>query len=181
MLVDVKIIEGCIAGNRKSQKALFEIFKSSMLGVCLRYCKDNYEAEDVLMMAFVKVFGEIHTYRNEGNIEGWIRRIVINTAINNYKKNLKHYYHADIEEVTENRSEDSEPFELPDYSSVEDVLQAISQLPEGYKMVLNLYIVEGYKHKDIAEMLGIDVGTSKSQLSRARKMIQQTIINRGKA
>jgi RNA polymerase sigma factor (sigma-70 family) len=178
MGLEDKIIEGCIAGSRKSQKVLFDYFKSSMMSVCLRYCKSRDEAEDVLMMAFMTIFSEIHTFRREGPIDPWIRRIVVNTAINNYKKNLKHYYHSDIEVVDESDVEEGESFQIPDYHSAEEVLQVIHDLPEGYKMVLNLYIVEGYKHKEIAEILDINIGTSKSQLSKAKKIIQEKLAHR---
>ena len=175
MNLEDKIIEGCIAGNRKSQKTLFESFKSSMMGVCLRYCKSRDEAEDVLMMAFMTVFSEIHTFRGEASIGTWIRRVVVNTAINNYKKNLKHYYHEDFDEIAETDVDDLENFIIPDYYPAEKVLKTIQDLPEGYRMVLNLYIIEGYKHKEIAQMLDINIGTSKSQLSKAKKIIQEKL------
>jgi len=174
MVLEDKIIAGCIAGNRKSQKSLFESYKASMMGVCLRYCKSRDEAEDVLLIAFMTVFSEIHTFRKEGPIGLWIRRIVINTAINNYKKNLKHYYHTDIDDVVETEIDDDN-FQIPEFNSTEEVLKVIQELPERYRMVLNLSIVEGYKHKEIAEMLDINIGTSKSQLSKARKIIQERL------
>jgi RNA polymerase sigma factor (sigma-70 family) len=178
MGLEEKIIVGCIAGSRKSQKILFDYFKSSMMSVCLRYCKSRDEAEDVLMIAFMTIFSEIHTFRREGPIDPWIRRIVVNTAINNYKKNLKHYYHADYEEISESDVEEGDNFLVPDYHSAEEVLKVIQELPEGYRMVLNLYIVEGYKHKEIAEILDINIGTSKSQLSKAKKIIQEKLAHR---
>ena len=175
MGVENQIIEGCRQGKRKFQKALFEMFKAPFFGICLRYCKSKDEAEDVLMMAFMNIFSEIQTYRGEGSVEGWMRRIVVNSAINNYKKNLKHYYHAEIDEIAETDIEGGNDIEVPDYMSSCDLIKAIQELPEGYRMVLNLYIVEGYKHKEIAEMLGIDIGTSKSQLFKARKLLQESI------
>lgn len=178
MGLDEKIIDGCIAGKRKSQKALFEKYKSSVMGVCLRYCKSRDEAEDVLMMAFMTIFSEIHTFRREGAIDPWIRRIVVNTAINNYKKNLKHYYHSEIMEVAEKEFNEGDNIQTPNYHSAEEILKVIQELPEGYRMVLNLHIVDGYKHKEIAEMLDINVGTSKSQLAKAKKIIQQKIVKK---
>jgi RNA polymerase sigma factor (sigma-70 family) len=180
MGLEAKIIEGCIAGSRKSQKVLFDYFKSSMMSVCLRYCKSKDEAEDVLMMSFMTIFSEIHSFRNEGAIDSWIRRIVVNTAINNYKKNLKHYYHTDVENIAEAEVKDSENIQIPDYYSAEEILKVIQELPEGYRMVLNLYIVDGYKHKEIAEMLDINIGTSKSQLSKAKKIIQEKLSHKVK-
>lgn len=175
MILDEKIIEGCISGNRKAQKILFENYKSSMMGVCLRYCKSRDEAEDVLMMAFMNVFSEIQTFKSGGQIGQWIRKIVVNTAINNYRKNLKHYYHEDIDEIADVDNDESDNFQINDGNSTEDVIKIIQDLPEGYRMVLNLHIVEGYKHKEIAEMLDINVGTSKSQLSKAKKIIQEKL------
>ncbi len=176
MSLDKNIIEGCIAGNRKAQRYLFDKFKSSMFGVCLRYCKSKDEAEDVLMEAFMTVLSQIHTFRGEGSIEQWIRRIMVNTAINNYRKNLKHYFLADIENIDETDINEDNQFEISDNHSVEDIMKAMQQMPDGYKVVLNLYVVEGYKHKEIAEILNISVGTSKSQLSKARKMIQEKLL-----
>ncbi len=170
-----KIIEGCIAGNRKAQKVLFDTYKSSVMGVCLRYCKSKDEAEDVLMMAFMTVLSEIHSFRKESSLNSWIRRIVVNTAINNYRKNLKHYFHSDIDETSEIDIEGGDNFQIDESHSADAILKVMQDLPEGYRMVLNLYIVEGYKHKEIAEMLGINVGTSKSQLSKARKIIQEKL------
>lgn len=175
MSLDRNIIEGCIAGNRKAQKFLFEKYKAAMMGVCLRYCKSKDEAEDVLMEAFMTVLSQIQSYRSEGSIDQWIRRIVVNTSINNYRKNLKHYFHADIENIAETEIEEDNNYDITDNHSVEEILNAMQQMPHGYKIVLNLYVVEGYKHKEIAEMLNITVGTSKSQLSKARKIIQDKL------
>ncbi|HOV10839.1 MAG TPA: RNA polymerase sigma factor [Bacteroidales bacterium] len=175
MSLDRNIIEGCIAGNRKAQKFLFEKYKAAMMGVCLRYCKSKDEAEDVLMEAFMTVLSQIQSYRGDGSIDQWIRRIVVNTSINNYRKNLKHYFHADIENIAETEIEEDNNFDIIDNHSVEEIMNAMQQMPQGYKIVLNLYVVEGYKHKEIAEMLNITVGTSKSQLSKARKIIQDKL------
>jgi len=146
-----------------------------MMGVCLRYCKSKDEAEDVLMEAFMTVLSQIQSYRGDGSIDQWIRRIVVNTSINNYRKNLKHYFHADIENIAETEIEEDNNFDIIDNHSVEEIMNAMQQMPQGYKIVLNLYVVEGYKHKEIAEMLNITVGTSKSQLSKARKIIQDKL------
>jgi len=178
MSLDRNIIEGCIACNRKAQKFLFEKYKAAMMGVCLRYCKSKDEAEDVLMEAFMTVLSQIQSYRGDGSIDQWIRRIVVNTSINNYRKNLKHYFHADIENIAETEIEEDNTFDITDNHSVEEIMNAMQQMPQGYKIVLNLYVVEGYKHKEIAEMLNITVGTSKSQLSKARKIIQDKLTNK---
>ena len=175
MSFEEKIIEGCIAGNRKAQKALFDTYKSSMMGICMRYCRTKDEAEDVLMVAFMTILSEIHTFRKESSISSWIRRIVVNTAINNYRKNLKHYFHSDIDEIAEINIEGGEDMQISDHHSADAILKVMNELPHGYRIVLNLYVVEGYKHKEIAEILDINVGTSKSQLSKARKIIQEKL------
>ncbi len=175
MSFEEKIIEGCIAGNRKAQKALFDTYKSSMMGICMRYCRTKDEAEDVLMMAFMTILSEIHTFRKESSISSWIRRIVVNTAINNYRKNLKHYFHSDIDDIMEIDIKDGEDLQISDNHSADAILKVMNELPHGYRIVLNLYVVEGYKHKEIAEILDINVGTSKSQLSKARKIIQEKL------
>jgi len=131
MSLDKNIIEGCIAGNRKAQKFLFEKYKSSMLGVCLRYCKSKDEAEDVLMEAFMTILSQIHSYRGDGSIDQWIRRVVVNTSINNYRKNLKHYFHADIDNVNETDIDEDISFEIDDKQSVEAIMNAIQQMPDG--------------------------------------------------
>jgi RNA polymerase sigma-70 factor (ECF subfamily) len=172
MSADNQLIEGCRANNRKAQKAIFEKYKNSMLGVCMRYCKSKDEAEDVLMEAFMTVFSEIHSFRGEGSFEYWIKRIMINSSINNYRKNLKHYFHTDIDDIDDRKMVKNENIEV---SSVKDIMKVVQKLPEGYRVVFNLYAIEGYKHKEIAKMLEITVGTSKSQLSKARKMLQSKI------
>lgn len=139
------------------------------MGICLRYCKSRDEAEDVLLEGFMTIFSEAHTFRKDGAFEQWMKRIMINTAINNYRKNLKHYFHADIAEIDEHTLIKSETLE--NYSARE-LMKLLDELPEGYRMIFNLYAVEGYKHREIAKMLDISVGTSKSQLSKARKMLQ---------
>jgi len=173
MISDDKLIEGCIENNRHAQKLLFEKYKSVMLGICLRYCKSRDEAEDVLMEAFMTIFTEIHNFRKDGSLEQWIKRIMINSSINNYRKNLKHYFHTDIDDVDDRTM--LEENEAVDATSTKDVLKVLQNLPEGYRVIFNLYAIEGYKHKEIAEMMNISIGTSKSQLSKARKMLQEKI------
>ncbi|MFC1732215.1 RNA polymerase sigma factor [candidate division KSB1 bacterium] len=174
MISEEKIIEGCIANKRSAQKILFKKFNATMLGLCLRYCKNLEEAEDVMMEGFMTVFTKIEDYKKEGSFEGWIKRIMINTAINNYRSNLKHYYHADVDDYENQYAAHNMIAETID---AEEILKHIQQMPEGYRMVFNLYAIEGYAHKEIANMLGITVSTSKSQLSKARKYIQNQIKN----
>ena len=158
--------------EKKAQKRLYDQYSSLMLGICMRYTRDRSEAEDVLQEGFLKIFVNINQYSGKGSFEGWMKRIMVNTAITFYNQNLKHHHHKDIDEIHETiddqKSCDSE-------FTHDELLNVIKELPDGYRMVFNMYAVEGYKHKEIAEMLGVDVNTSKSQYSRAKKMIQRKL------
>jgi RNA polymerase sigma factor (sigma-70 family) len=169
MSIDDKLVDNVIAQNRIAQRTVFDRYKSMMMGICLRYCKSRDEAEDVMMEGFMTIFSEAHTFRRDGAFEQWMKRIMINTAINNYRKNLKHYFHSDIDEIDERTLIKSE---IAENYSAKDLMKILLELPEGYRVVFNLYAIEGYKHKEIAKMLDITIGTSKSQLSKARKMLQ---------
>lgn len=172
--VEEQIIEGCIAGDRRVQKFLFDRYSPTMLGICLRYCKSTDEAEDVMQEGFIKVFSNIENFRRQGSFEGWIKRIMVNTALNHYHKNLK-TFHTNIEDINENRIiDDFEPAKKLPFTQME-MLEAIRSLPEGYSVVFNLYVFEKYKHREIAEMLNISVNTSKSQLSKARIYLQRAL------
>jgi RNA polymerase sigma factor (sigma-70 family) len=166
------LLEGCKAGDRKMQEMLYKQTASKMLAVCMRYAKDRMEAEDVLQMGYVKIFQKVKDYRGDGSFEGWIRRIMVNTAIESYRKNLRSLSIVPIEDAYE------QPSAGFDFSSLgmQDLMNVIQKLADGYRMVFNMYIIEGYSHKEIAETLGISEGASKSQLSRARAILQQEII-----
>ena len=166
------LLEGCKAGDRKMQELLYKQTASKMLAVCMRYAKDRMEAEDVLQMGYVKIFQKVAAYRGDGSFEGWIRRIMVNTAIESYRKNLRSLSIVPIEDAYE------QPSQGFDFSSLgmQDLMKVIQKLADGYRMVFNMYIIEGYSHKEIAETLGITEGASKSQLSRARAILQQEII-----
>lgn len=152
---------------------MYARFSGMLFSIALRYTKSREDAEDVVQDSFVKIFKHINSYSRDFSFEGWMRRIVVNTAITHYRKNLKHAYHHDVDELGWT-PRDIEAFRDPEFT--QDELQlAISQLPDGYRMVFNMYIVEGFKHKEIADQLGIDVNTSKSQLSRARKYLQRLL------
>jgi len=174
---DKKIIEGCINGNRHAQNKLYNRYAASMLGLCMRYAKSKEEAEDILQEGFIKVFLNIERFRAEGSFEGWMKRIMINTAITHNKQNLKHQYQTDINEIEEIHVVDEG---LQDDVSMVKIPRAklmsiIQSLPEGYKMVFNLYVFEQFTHKEIAEMLEISINTSKSQLSKARRLLTTKI------
>jgi RNA polymerase sigma factor (sigma-70 family) len=173
MFDEKEIINGCCRRDKKAQKALFDRYKSVLLGVCLRYSDRREEAEDILQEGFVKIYVNIQDYAGTGSFINWMKKIMINTAITHYHRNLKHQYHHDIEDIRETDIS-GYAFEMAEFTR-EELLDVITGLPEGYRMVFNLYAVEGYKHKEIAAMLEIDVNTSKSQYSRARGLIRKKL------
>ena len=172
---EIKIIEDCITGKRRAQSKLYKKYANTLLGICLRYSRNKSEAEDVLQEGFIKVFMNIKDFRMEGSFEGWMKRIMVNTALLNSRDNLKHYFHADIEKMQESITEDT-LFEVDDNYSAKEIMNLVQGLPDGYRMVFNLYVFDNYTHKEIAEMLGISEGTSKSQLARARKFLQNKLL-----
>ncbi len=161
------LIKKAIDNNREAQQQLFEQHSPKMLGVCRQYVKDLHHAEDLLLQGFLKVFTNLHKFKHEGSFEGWIRRIMVNTCISYLrKKSLVDL--SDEDYVFNDAATDS-----LENTAVEDLQKLIDQLPDGYKMVFNLFAIEGYKHSEIAEKLNISESTSKSQLFKARKILQQ--------
>jgi RNA polymerase sigma factor (sigma-70 family) len=167
-----KLIEGCKAGERKAQEGLYKQFASKMLGVCLRYANDRMEAEDMLQNGFIRVFQKIGDFRNEGSFEGWVRRIMVHTSIEYYRKHHKMLLVADLEEAGKEPSVNAAAIARLD---AKDLMGLIQQLSPGYRMVFNLYAIEGYSHKEIGVIMGISEGASKSQLSRARAILKEQI------
>lgn len=167
------LIAGCRKGKPQAQRMLYERYASKMLGVCKRYVRDGSEAEQVMIGGFVKIFQKIDQFKGEGCFEGWVRRIMVNESLIYLRKNKYMYLETDITEVQEPDYDDMET-----YLEAEDLLAMVQQLPVGYRMVFNLYAIEGYSHKEIADQLGINVNTSKSQLSRARKQLQKLLKER---
>jgi RNA polymerase sigma factor (sigma-70 family) len=177
---DDQIIVGCLEGKRKAFSLLFKNYAPVMLGVCMRYCKNRIDAEDVMQDGFIKVFSQIHKFRREGSFEGWIKRIMINSAIDNYQSNLKHAFHEDVSEIEQSSALTDYPGEdddLPEEMKIPHtkLMEMIQELPDGYRMVFNLYAIEDYNHKEIASLLGISENTSKSQLLKARKALRKKI------
>lgn len=168
------LIHGCVRKEPGAQKELYERFSAKMYGLCYRYVKNAMEAEDVLVTAFMKVFDKIHQFKHDGSFEGWIRRIVVNESLTFLRRNRALYLEADLERA------DREPdyASLGDHLEAEELLAMIQELPTGYGIVFNLYAIDGYSHKEIAEQLGISENTSKSQLSRARTYLQKMLIER---
>ena len=167
-----ELLEGCKAGNRKMQEALYKQTASKMMAVCMRYAKDRMEAEDVVQVGYIKVFQKVKEYRGEGSFEGWIRRIMVNTAIESYRRNVRTLNVVPIEDAYEQPSTGFDFSRL----GMQDLMKVIQKLADGYRMVFNMYIIEGYSHKEIAETLGISEGASKSQLSRARAILKEEIL-----
>lgn len=167
-----KLIEGCQSGNRKAQEMLYRLFSAKMLGVCLRYATDKMEAEDMLQNGFIKVFGNIKAYRGEGSFEGWVRRIMVHSSIEYYRR---HHKMIQLVETDPAGAEPSVDAAAGSSLEAKDLLAMIQTLPPGYRLVFNLYALEGYAHKEIGEMLHISEGASKSQLSRARAILKEMI------
>ena len=165
------LIEGCIRGDRKLQYELYERFSPKMYGVCLRYAANSEEAEDILQEGFIKVFKKIGSFRGDGSFEGWIRRIFVNTAIEHFRK--KSYLQPITEQ--EESSIEGKYVSVLDSLAEKDIIKLIQQLSPGYRTVFNMYVIEGYTHKQIADILKISEGTSKSQLSRAKLILQDLV------
>ena len=164
-----EVIDLAIASNRAAQQKLYTDFSPKMLSVCRQYINDAHQAEDIMITAFMKVFTNLKTFQFNGSFEGWIRRIMINESIS-YLRVQKNVKFIDDETFFEERFNNIES-----QFSVDDIQFLIDNLPDGYRVVFNLYAIDGYKHQEIAVMLGINEGTSKSQLSHARKMLQNQI------
>jgi len=168
-----KIIKGCLAGDRRDQELLYRRHSSKLYGVCLQYSGNDEEARDILQEGFIKIFENLHNYKHEGSFEGWIRRIVVNTALERFRSRHNLFRVDDIDTIQE---PEAEP-ENDDYSGLQvvDLLYIIRELPPKYRMVFNLFAIEGYSHREIGEMLNISEGTSKSNLSRARNILQRRV------
>lgn len=173
MLDEKQIIEGCCRKDRKAQKALYERYASILLGVCIRYSGRRDEAEDILQDGLIKIYFNIKDFAGKGSFINWMKKIMVNTAITHYHRNLKHHYHQDIEDIRETDIEGAS-FGTAEFTR-EELAKVIKDLPHGYRLVFNLYALEGYKHKEIAELLEIDVNTSKSQYSRAKGLIRKKL------
>ncbi len=168
-----KIIKGCIDGDIKAQKQLFEIFQKKMFGLCLRYSKDYTEAEDISQDGFIKVFENIKQFNNVGSIENWMKKIMINTALLHYKKKRKNLYI--IDDVQYYNEPDFQYDDIINQISAKELLGIIKELSPKYKVVFNMYAIDGYKHKEISKILGISIGTSKSNLLRARSILKEKV------
>ena len=164
------LIDDCIKGSSLAQKKLFDKFAPKMLFVCLRYCKDKESAEDVLQDSFIKIFTHLSEYNKDKVLEAWIRRIVVNTALDFLRKNKKESFQVSIDDAFNVFSREENPIEK---MNANHLLEIIHAMPKGYRIVFNLFAIEGYSHKEIAELLSISEETSKSQFFRARTFLRK--------
>ena len=169
-----ELIKGCVRRERSAQKQLYDTFSSKMYALCCRYVKDSMEAEDVLVTAFTKILDRIDQFKGDGSFEGWIRRIVVNESLTYLRRNRSMYVETELEAA----DRDPDYQHLSDHLEAEDLLNMIQELPAGYRMVFNLYAIDGFSHKEIADQLNISENTSKSQLSRARVFLQKLLADR---
>lgn len=172
-----ELVEKCLSGDRRAQFAVYQTYSKAMFNICLRMMGKREEAEDMLQNAFVDVFTKLHSYRGEATLGAWIKRIVINSCLNELKKKKIPVISTDVEFQDVEFQEYEEDFSLED---IQRIKQAVATLPEGYRMVFSLYLLEGYDHGEISEILGISEGASKSQYSRAKQKLHQILTQKSK-
>lgn len=180
-MTENELIAGCLRQDRACQEQLYKRFYGKMMGVCTRYARNRDEAADMLQEGFIKVFGSIRTYAGKGSFEGWIRRIIVHTAVDHLRRN-KHDYMIVSTVHIRDESDLDEPEETDEETMLanlrrEDILEAVQKLTPAYRAVFNLYVMEEFSHKEIAEQLGISEGTSKSNLAKARYALQKNLKN----
>lgn len=163
-----ELIKDCLKQDRKAQEQLYHAFSKKMYGICLGYAKDRDEAKDILQEGFIKIFTNLKNYTAKGSFEGWIRKIIVHTAIDHYRKSMKESASVNIENIAEIQT----TYSVLETMGAKELLILIHKLPEGARVIFNLYVVEGYTHKEIAELLNISEGTSKSQFSRGKQLLQ---------
>ena len=171
-MTEKELVQGCLKEDGAYQKALFDRYAPKMLSVCRRYARHSMEAEDLLQDAFIRIFDKLGSFRGDGSLEGWVRRIVVHACIRNYRKSSFKKEQFGLEHLPE------EPVEAEAISnmSANEMLALIKELPDGYRMAFNLFAIEGYGHAEIAEMMGCGESTSRSQLAKARRWLQARII-----
>jgi RNA polymerase sigma-70 factor (ECF subfamily) len=169
---DTSLVIECVKGNSRAQRMLFERFSQKMLGVCLRYAKSTEQAEDVLQDGFVKVFSKLNDFKHDGSLEGWIRRIMVNTSLDQIRKENKFSGNTSLDNVDYKLQNNA--FVLENLAA-KDLMKMVQSMPVGYKVVFNMFAIEGYSHKEISEHLGISENTSKSQYSRARAYLRERL------
>lgn len=170
--IEKNLLNSCLKNERSAQRALYEKYKVPLFRVCLRYAKDRMQAEDILQDGFIKIFSDLHQFSFQGSFEGWMRRVIVNTALQHIRKHKKFKDMVELDHL-------SVDFKIKEVASeqlnMQELTRLIQQLPEGYRTVFNLYVIEGYTHKEIAKMLEISENTSKSQLSKAKAALRAKI------
>ena len=174
-MTEEAILSGCLHNDAVAQRELYSRYSPKMLSVCYRFAHNREDAEDMLQDGFIKVFSQIHTFQNKGAFEGWIRRIMVHTCINHLKKNKKFNESVDIIHATGVQVREES---VPSIVQAKQVVECIRLLPLGYRTVLNLYAIEGYSHKEIAEMLDVEESTSRSQYTRAKHMLEDILVKK---
>jgi len=172
---DFTLVKECLSGSPKAQKTLFDKFAPKMFSICLRYMKNSDQAEDVLQDGFIKIFSKLSDYKNEGVLEGWIRRIMVNTCLDQLRKNAKFLNDVQAEEVEYKLDSNSY---IAETLMAEDLMAMVQKMPDGYRVVFNMFAIEGYSHQEIAAHLGVTESTSKSQYLRARAYLRERIENK---
>lgn len=168
---DSELVRACLEGDESSQRYLYTKYYGLMMGICLRYASDRMEAQDMVQEGFIKIFKALPKFENQGSFEGWMKRIMINNAIDQYRKEARKPYHDDLDNAYQLGHNEVVSGEL----GKQELLALIQRLPKGYRTIFNMYAIEGYNHQEIAAELGISEGTSKSQLSKARKHLQKML------
>lgn len=171
-ILETDLVKACKRQDARAQRMLYDKYSPSMLGLCRRYVRGELEAEDVMINGFMKVFSKIESFEDKGSFEGWMKRIMINEALGYIRRNKAMYLETDIEAADKEPDYDK----LSTAMEAKDLLKMISELPSGYRTIFNLHAIEGYSHREIAELLGINENTSKSQLSRARMHLQKKLL-----
>ncbi len=166
-----KIIKGCLENRRKAQKQLYDLFSAKMYGVCMRYANNHHDAQDILQEGFVIVFNKLHTFKSKGSFEGWVRRIMVNVAAQKYREKISHLRVEYMDDEKENfeQAVECRKFE------VNELVDIIQTLPAQYRIVFNMYAIEGYAHKEISEALNISENTSRSNFFRARSILVEKL------
>lgn len=173
-MTEKELIEGAIRREERCQRALFERYSPTLMGVCLRYCRNQQEAEDALQESFIRIFDKLKLYNYKGSFEGWLRRLCVNVALKTYQRKRFTHEQSGLESLPEAPSDPTAYAALGE----QELLALIAALPEGYRVVFNLYAIEGYSHQEIGQLLGIQEASSRSQLRKARKLLQKQITSR---
>ncbi|HLX92277.1 MAG TPA: sigma-70 family RNA polymerase sigma factor [Puia sp.] len=174
-MTEEAIFQGCLKNDAAAQRELYNRYSPKMLAVCYRFGHNREDAEDMLQEGFIKVFSQLHTFQNKGAFEGWIRKIIVHTCINNLKKNKR--FNESVDLVYANTVQTREE-SVPSIVQAKQIVECIRLLPIGYRTVLNLYAIEGYSHKEIAHMLDIEESTSRSQYTRAKQMLEDILLKK---